>query len=144
MSTRKRLTKQIFYAINRDVKFGIKVSTIAIRHGVSEETVRTVKRSKTWPRFEATKKLKNEQRQPTVTNTPIQAVQVHQGLGEPIRQLDKITQAPENQIRPLPSEEIKVVTVGEWEALNRKLGRLYQLIEQKQRKPLLSILGRRK
>lgn len=149
MSARKRINKTKFYAINRDVKVqGSKVKTIASVHNVSEETVRTVRRAKTWPRFEAMKKLKNEQRRPTVTNAPIEAVQVHLGLGEPVRQLDKITQAPENQIRPEvsegPSSPIKVVTVKEWDDLNRKLGRLYSLIDQKQRKPLLGIFGGRK
>ncbi|MDI3211791.1 hypothetical protein [Arthrobacter sp. AL12] len=145
MSKRTRLNKTKFYAINRDLKLpGSKVKAVAAVHAVSEESVRTVKRAKTWPRFEAMKKLKNEQRRPAAPSAPLEAVQVHSGLGEPMRQLDKITQAPENQIRPVPSEEVKIVTVGEWEALNRKLGRLYQLLEQKQRKPLLSILGRRK
>jgi hypothetical protein len=130
MSKRTRLTSKVFHAINRDLKIpGSQVKAVAKAHGVSEETVRTVKRSKTWPRFEAMKKLKNEQRRPAVTHAPIQAVQVHQGLGEPIRQLDKITRAPENQIRPLPSEEIKVVTVGEWESVTRKLGLLYSRLD---------------
>lgn len=146
MSKRTRLTGKKFHAINRDLKLHGKVKDIAAAHGVSDETVRNIKRAKTWPRFEAMKKLKNEQRRPTVANAPIEAVQVHQGLGQPLRELDKITQAPENQIRPEvsegPSSPIKVVTVKEWEDLNRKLGRLYSLVAHRRRNPLLNIFRR--
>lgn len=131
MSARKRINKTKFYAINRDVKAGYSVKCVASNHNVSEETVRTVKRAKTWPRFEAMKKLKNEQRRPTqvketITNIP-QPV-----LFTPQDELDEITQAPENQIRPLPPTAIKVVTVKEWEDLNRKLGDLYSLTSRRQ------------
>jgi hypothetical protein len=143
MSKRTRLTSKKFHAINRDLKMHGVVKDVASIHSVSEETVRTVKRAKTWPRFEAMKKLRNEQRRPSTPHSPIKAVPVQQAL-TPVEQLDKITQAPENQIRPLPNDEIKVITVGEWEALNRKLGRLYSLIDRKQRKPLLGIFGRTK
>ncbi|MCO4274293.1 hypothetical protein NG701_07600 [Pseudarthrobacter sp. HLT3-5] len=128
MSKRTRLTKQKFYAINRDLKVHGKVKDIAAVHSVSEETVRTVKRAKTWPRFEAMKKLKNEQRRPLEASKPIKAVAVQQSLGTDLEQLDKITREPANQIQPLPSEEVKIVTVQEWEYLNRKVGRLYSLI----------------
>jgi hypothetical protein len=149
MSARKRINKTKFYAINRDLKAGGKVQQIAAVQNVSEETVRTVRRAKTWPRFEAMKKLKNEKRRPTVTKAPAKAVLVQQSLSPDVAQLDEITQAPDNQIRPVPSEEIKVVTVAEWEGVQRKLGLLYSRMdvvrgEQLRRKPLLSIFGRTK
>lgn len=128
MSARKRINKTKFHAINRDVKVpGSKVKAIASVHNVSEETVRTIKRAKTWPRFEAMKKLKNERRRPTTPGVPLKAVPVQQALTNvqrslnPTEELDKITQAPENQIRPDTSEEIKIVTVAEWNAVNRKI-----------------------
>jgi hypothetical protein len=146
MSARKRINKTKFYAINRDIKIpGSAVKTIAAVHNVSEETVRTIKRAKTWPRFEAAKKLKNERRQPTQVK---EAVNPQLALVTPEKQLDEITQAPENQIRPLPSEgpasEIKVLTVKEWEDMNRKVGRLHTLVTYKRRKSLLSIFRRTK
>jgi transposase-like protein len=130
MSKRPRLTNKRFQAINRDLKTpGSQIKAIAKTHGVSVETVRTVKRAKTWPRFEAMKKLRNEMRAVT-PHAPIKAVVVQQSLNPTEAKLDKITQAPANQIRPNPSEEIKVVTVGEWEAMNRKLGQLYVRLER--------------
>lgn len=150
MSARKRINKTKFHAINRDVKVpGSQVKTIAAVHNVSEETVRTVKRAKTWPRFEAMKKLKNEKRRPTMPGTPLKAVVPVQQPLTPVEKLDKITQAPENQIRPVPSEEIKIVTVSEWEGVQRKLGLLYSRLDdlhraQKQCKPLLHIFRRAK
>jgi hypothetical protein len=153
MSARKRLTKQLFYAINRDIKYGSKVSTIALNHHVSEETVRTIKRVKTWPRFEAMKKLKNERRRPSTTKAATQpaipGLSAADAVENATKNLDKITQAPENQIRPVPSAEIKEVTVAEWEDVQRKLGLLYTRMDQLraaqlQRKPLLSIFRRTK
>lgn len=148
MSARKRINKAKFYAINRDVKFpGSQVKTVAAKHDVSEETVRTVKRTKTWPRFEAMKKLKNERRRPTAQAGPIAVVE-QQPLKNIEKQLDTITQAPENQIRPElsqgPSSPIKIVTVKEWDDLNRKVGRLYGLVSQNRMKTLLSIFRRTK
>jgi hypothetical protein len=178
MSARKRINKQKFYAINRDVKIpGSQVKSIAAVHNVSEETVRTIKRAKTWPRFEDMKKLKNEKRQtftgvsakdaipamvelgqsglslndhrPSTRGTPQEAVVPVQQPLTPEEHLDRITQAPDNQIRPVPSEEIKVVTVAEWEGILRKFGQLYSRQDQLratqlQRKPLLSIFRRTK
>lgn len=150
MSARKRINKNKFHAINRDVKLpGNKVSTIAIKWDVSEETVRTIKRAKTWPRFEAMKKLKNERRRPSTPKQPVEALAVQQPLTHDEEKLDKITQDPDNQIRPVASEEIKVVTVAEWEGVQRKLGQLYSRQDQLratqlQRKPLLSIFWRTK
>lgn len=153
MSARKRITKVRFYAINRDAKVpGSRVKAIAAVHNVSEETVRTIKRAKTWPRFEAMKKLKNERRRPTTPGAPLKAVvPVQQPLTD-VEQLDKITQAPENQIRPKesgeywinPQHEVKVLTVLEWEAINRKIDRLFSHVTKKQRKPLLGLFRRAK
>lgn len=143
MSARKRINKTKFYAINRDVKVpGSQVKTVATAHNVSEETVRTIKRARTWPRFEAMKKLKNERRRPTYFMESAKPQLLP--LVTPEEQLDKITQNPASQIRPVPSEEIKVVTVAEWEALQRKLGTLYRLVAHKRRSPLLSIFRRTK
>lgn len=145
MSARKRINKSKFHAVNRDVKVpGSKVKTIAAVHNVSEETVRTVRRAKTWPRFEAMKKIKNEKRRPSMPHTPLKAVVPVQRPLTPVKELDRITQDPGNQIRPVPSEEIKVVTVAEWEALQRKLGTIYRLVAQKRRSTLLSIFRRTK
>lgn len=148
MSARKRINKNRFHAINRDVKLGIKVSTIAIKWDVSEETVRTIRRAKTWPRFEAMKKLKNEKRRPSTPHTLLKAVVPVQQPLTPVEKLDKITQDPGNQIRPELSDgvasPIKVITVKEWEDLNRKVGRLYGLMSQSRRKTLLSIFRRTK
>ncbi|WP_427007164.1 hypothetical protein [Pseudarthrobacter sp. H2] len=142
MSKRTRLTKTKFHAINRDLRIHDRVKDVAAVQGVSEETVRAVKRAKTWPRFEAMKELKNEQRRPTVAPKPIQGVAVQQSLGTDVAALDEITRAPENQIRPLPSTASKDVTIKEWEDLNRKLGDLYSLLGE--RKGLFSSLWGRK
>jgi hypothetical protein len=135
MSKRTRLTRAKFHAINRDLKMHNKVKDVAAVQGVSEETVRTVKRAKTWPRFEAMKKLKNEQRRPTVVSQPVKAVAKQQSLGVE-EALDQITQKPSSQ------DEIKVVTLQEWETLNRKLGLLYRMVEPN--KGFLSKLWSRK
>jgi hypothetical protein len=111
-----------------------KVKDVAAVHSVSEETVRTVKRSKTWPRFEAMKKLKIQERRQREAAGPIKAAVIQQPLvPQPaIEQLDTITQARSNQIRlPLPTD-VKTVTEGEWEDLNRKVGKVYQLVGQRQ------------
>lgn len=153
MSKRTRLTKSKFHAINRELKDGISVKGTAFAHQVSEETVRTVKRAKTWPRFEEMKRLKNERHRPSApeaaqqTNLP--GVSLAEAVENATESLDKITQAPENQIRREPSDDgvsspIKIVTVKEWNDLNRKLGALYSLVSRKHRKPLLSIFRRTK
>jgi hypothetical protein len=133
MSKRTRLTSRKFHAINRDLKMHGKVKDVAAVHSVSEETVRTVKRSKTWPRFEAMKKLRVQQRRQREAAGPIKVVVQQPLVPQPVlRELDKITQAPANQIRlPLPTD-IKTVTEGEWEDLNRKVGKVYQLVGQRQ------------
>lgn len=142
MSTRTRLTSRKFHAINRDLKMHGKVKDVAAIHGVSEESVRTVKRAKTWPRFEAMKKLKNEQRRPSGITTAVKSAQALQDVGADLKALGDITRAPKNQIRPLPSEEVKVITVKDWEDLNSKLGRIYTLLAQ--RKGFFSFLLGRK
>lgn len=129
MSTRKRLDAKTFRAINRNLKEGKTVKEVAELHDRSEETVRAVRRNKSWPRYEATKMRNNERRRPTASE-------------QVIRKLDTITRAPENQIRPLPSTAIKVITIKEWEDLNRKLGDLYSLLGQ--RKGIFSSLWSRK
>jgi IS30 family transposase len=123
MSQRKRLTSKDFHAINRALKAGFNVEDVATSLNWSDETVRTVKRSKTWPRFEAAKKLKNEQRRPTYLMESAKPLLLPLVSHE--EQLNKVVQAPENQIRP----EIKVVTVQEWEGMNRKVGALYSMIK---------------
>ncbi len=128
MSKRTRLTKSKFHAINRDLKLHNRVNDVAAVHGVSEETVRTVKRAKTWPGFESMKQTKREQRRRIATG-PVNGIAVQQSLGSDLveKQLDAITQAP-HDTRP-KAGLIKVVTVDEWETLNRKLGLLYRMIE---------------
>lgn len=128
MSKRTRLTSKAFHAINRDLKMHNKVKDIAAVHGVSEETVRTVRRAKTWPRFEAMKKLKNEQRRPTEVGSPVHAVAKQQSLGVE-KELDQITQSQPLMIATDETEEVKVVTVKEWDDLNVKLGLLYRMLE---------------
>jgi hypothetical protein len=63
MARATRITKIKFHSINRDVKDAITSAkynafNIAKKHGVSDETVRSVRRAKTWPAFVTAKQLK--------------------------------------------------------------------------------------
>jgi hypothetical protein len=61
--SRKSLDKRLFYAISREVKSTLvggsyKADDIAKAHSVSSETVRSVRRAGTWPKFVENKKAR--------------------------------------------------------------------------------------
>jgi hypothetical protein len=66
--TRKSpLTKQMFWAIKRTINLAVvqrdyDAHKIALEHGVSDETVRAVRRTGTWPKYEAVKVARNLRR----------------------------------------------------------------------------------
>lgn len=66
--TRKSpLTKQMFWAIKRTISANLAVGTydahrIGLEHDVSDETVRAVRRTGTWPKYEAVKLARNLRR----------------------------------------------------------------------------------
>jgi hypothetical protein len=61
--SRKSLDKRLFYAISREVKSTLvggsyKADDIAKAHSVSSETVRSIRRAGTWPKFIENKKAR--------------------------------------------------------------------------------------
>lgn len=64
MAARQIITKIKFYSINRDIKAAVEKDSysakkIAKTHHVSPETVRSIRRVRTWPAFVTAKQLKS-------------------------------------------------------------------------------------
>lgn len=58
------LTKQMFWEINRTITLSVvqrnyDAHRIALEHGVSDETVRGIRRTGTWPKYEEAKRARN-------------------------------------------------------------------------------------
>lgn len=68
MQTRSaKIDRKTFHKINRDIKTAMagktyNAETIGLKHGVSPESVRAIRRAKTWPQWERDKAEKNRRR----------------------------------------------------------------------------------
>lgn len=101
---RTPVSKALFYAINRDIKEqntygnGGLVAIIAATHGVSDETVRAIRRAKTWPKY------------------------VEKKQDRRIREVAKATKtSPPAEDAGLPEGEMVVIPRYEYEGLQRQL-----------------------
>lgn len=76
-STRTPITRKKFLEINRDIKAAtgvrssVVMSNLAIKHGVSRETVRTIKLAGTWPKFVLAKRDRRSVRAVLPNGTPL-------------------------------------------------------------------------
>ena len=117
---RSPITKSLFYAINRDIKEaptngnGGAVVAIALAHGVSQETVRTIRRVKTWPAFEQYKQTRHS----PVSGRPMVAVR-------PGLQMPPVSQQDAEEV-----EDIKL-RVGELESQLTRLTRWVVDVDKK-------------
>jgi hypothetical protein len=133
----KALTKIKFYSIARDVKDGRRtVAEMAEFHHVTPQTVRTVRRTKTWPAFV----LHKRQRSSYIANAKDQKFNAAEKAGlKPVRRATPpVLTSVEQRLQDGLDQLALVPTRDEFESaiaeLNRRLDRHVEMISAKKDK----------
>lgn len=140
----KAISKIKFYSINRDIKASVAAGNwnagrIANAHHVSDETVRAIKRTRTWPAWEIAKQVRRSQVNATYV--------ISAKAPEQMMLVQPVSDPEDEQLAKELEEVTRCVTWNEYEGLLnavRKLRRRLEVLEdQPQRRSRRSIFARR-